>query len=1325
MNTQNNTVTVNSNIIAAPNLAAAITDGLTSINSGSNTTMVYTVTVSNIGTIGSTGVVATVNVPANTTVVANSISDSGAVQSGANGQQIVWPSFALNGGGASVMRQFTLKLNDPLPAGTSSTLTTSVTVDDDHSNGADSDPTNNMACDVDCINGIASTNFDLSIQITDGLDTINPGETMVYTLSVANVGNIVANNVLVKATIPANTTVVAGSISNGGSVQGSFVVWPLFTLAQQGSDTRQFTLQLSSTLPNPPPVNLSVTGTISGDAGEQNLANNSATDCDTIVIPPSMVNLAISQSNGLTDCAPLTQTVCYTLTICNLSNTTTTGILVTDTIPLGTDFVSASDGGTYNSATGMITWPLFTLSGGQSTTRSFTVRVHNPPNVGTSIVNTATVTDDGTHGPDKCMCNNTTTLTNPVCGQPELSIFKSLPTDCVTLGSTVTYSIVAATNNDVAVTGVVITDTIPANTTFVSASDGGTFANGVVTYPAFALGGQSVAHRTVTVTIAATVPVNGVTSIVNVVNAIDDGTHGTDALPSNNTFTLTTPICAPNPPDLAITKSVTVPCATLGANLIYTLTASTLNANAATGVVVTDAIPANTTYVSSSNGGTFANGVVTFPAFALSGNSTAIRTVTVAVAASLPDGVTSLSNICYVTDDHSNGADSNPSNNTFTLTTPICGQFPPDLAITKSVSVPCATLGANLIYTLVASTQNANPATGVVVTDTIPANTTYVSSSNGGTFANGVVTFPAFALNGNATAIRTVTVAVAASVPAGVTSLSNVCSVTDDHSNGADSNPSNNTFTLATPICVQPDLSITALDPAPCILPGSNLTYTLAAATNAAAVSNVTITDKIPTNSTYVSSSNGGTFANGVVTFPLFNLDANTTAIRTVTVAIPTNIASGTVFTNLSTVTDDGTHGSDSNTVNNVFTQITPVCLPNPPDLAITKSVNVPCATLGANLIYTLSASTQNANAATGVVITDTLPANTTFVSASNGGTFANGVVTFPSFALNGNSTAIRTVTVAVAASVPAGVTSLSNVASITDDGLHGPDSNPSNNTFTLSTPICTTSNPPDLAITKSVSVPCATLGANLVYTLTASTLNAVSATGIIVTDTLPANTTYVTSSNGGTFANGVVSFPAFALSGNSTATRTITVAVAATVPAGVTNLTNVATITDDGTHGTDTNTSNNSFTLSTPICTPQNPPDLAITKSVPVPCATLGTNLTYTLVATSQNANAATGVVVTDTIPANTTFVSASNGGTFANGVVTFPSFAMNGNSTAIRTVTVAVAASVPAGVTSLINVCSVTDYHSNGPDVNPNDNTYSLTTPICTQNAPDLAIT
>jgi len=286
-------------------------------------------------------------------------------------------------------------------------------------------------------------------------------------------------------------------------------------------------------------------------------------------------------------------------------------------------------------------------------------------------------------------------------------------------------------------------------------------------------------------------------------------------------------------------------------------------------------------------------------------------------------------------------------------------------------------------------------------------------------------------------------------------------------------------------------------------------------------------------------------------------------------------------------VFDDGSHGQDTNTANNTFSLTTPICSQTPPDLMVTKVLDVPCITLGANLTYTITVSSLNSVATTGVVATDTIPANTTFVSASDGGTFANGVVTFNIGALAGNSSVTRTLVVMAAATVPANVTTMTNVVSVTDDGTHGPDSNTNNNTFTLTKPICTTTGP-DLVLEQNSQQLCgssSTLAANFIYTLKVSEASGLAVPAVNVTDTIPPNSTFVSASNGGTFANGVVTFPAFDLAAATTALRTVTVTIPNPIPrpaaGSLITLANTATATAPSVTNLAHNTSTVTDTLS------------------------------------------------------------------------------------------------------------------------------------------------
>ena len=94
--------------------------------------------------------------------------------------------------------------------------------------------------------------------------------------------------------------------------------------------------------------------------------------------------------------------------------------------------------------------------------------------------------------------------------------------------------------------------------------------------------------------------------------------------------------------------------------------------------------------------------------------------------------------------------------------------------------------------------------------------------------------------------------------------------------------------------------------------------------------------------------------------------------------------------------------------------------------------------------------------------------------------------------------------------------------------------------------------------------------------------------------------------------------------------------------------------------------------------------PDLGVTKTdTPDPVA-LGSTLTYTVTATNHGPADATGVVVEDTIDANTTFVSTSLGNdcTFAAGVVTCELGDMANGDVVVFTITVTVNQTARVGV-------------------------------------------
>jgi uncharacterized repeat protein (TIGR01451 family) len=183
-----------------------------------------------------------------------------------------------------------------------------------------------------------------------------------------------------------------------------------------------------------------------------------------------------------------------------------------------------------------------------------------------------------------------------------------------------------------------------------------------------------------------------------------------------------------------------------------------------------------------------------------------------------------------------------------------------------------------------------------------------------------------------------------------------------------------------------PGLTISKAAPAT-VSSGANLTYTITYGnTGGADASSVVIKDPLPAGTTFVSATGGGTNSAGVVTWNVGTLTAGTTG-QTVSFTVNVTATSGSVDNTGYTIEATGVAPIPGPPV---FTQIGGASA----NLTISKAAPATVAS-GANLTYTITYGNTGTADATSVVISDTVPAGTTFVSATNGGTLGSGVVTW------------------------------------------------------------------------------------------------------------------------------------------------------------------------------------------------------------------------------------------------------------------------------------------------------------------------------------------
>ena len=1067
---------------------------------------------------------------------------------------------------------------------------------------------------------------------------VSVGGNEVYTITVTNTGSAATTGTTTVAdTLPANSTFVSdgGTGTFTGPTAGVLTDVLPSGLASGSADT--LTITVSPTTPGVM-VN-TATATDATDASTSSAtATTTATGTGTVAGFP---DLSITKAG-----APATigvgGTETYTLVVTAGTGTTAaTGVVVDDTLPAGATSVTETgpSGVTFTSAGGVATATIATLAAGSSDTLTLTATL-NAPGV---AVNTASVESpalDPTPADNVATASTTVTGTATVSGAPDLSITKTGTPATIAAGSAETYTlVVTAGTGTTAATGVVVTDLLPAGATSVTETGpaGVTFtsAGGVATATIATLAVGSSA----TLTLTATLNAPGVA-----VNTANVESAAVDPTPADNVSTATTTVTGTatvsGAPDLSIVKTGTPATIAVGSAETYTLvvTAGT-GTTAATGVVVADTLPAGATSVTETGpaGVTFtsAGGVATATIGTMAASTT--ETLTITATLNTPGVAVNTANV------ESAGVDATPADNVSTATTTVTGTATvsgaPDLSITKTGTPATIAVGSAETYTLVVTAGTGTAAaTAVVVTDLLPSGATSVTETGpaGVTFtsAGGVATATIGSMAASTT--ETLTLTATLNTPGLAVNTANV------ESAGVDATPADNVATATTTVTgtATPtvDLSVTKTAASNPATIGTAEVYTVVVKNNSTTTTatGVTLVDTLPANgNTYVTSA--GTISGNVLTDSIGSLAAG--ASDTITVSV-TPTASGFL---VNTATVEGSQ-VDNNQANNVATTVTPVSgtATATVDLSVTKTAATNPAIVNQNEVYTVVVTNNSATTgATGVAMADTLPANATFVSATDTTravtlTPTGGVLTdaIGNLALGASDTITVTVK-------PTATGTLVNTAAVTGDQV---DNVPANNTATVTTPVITLPTQANLSITKTATPTTGTVNQNLTYTITATNASgAASAAGVTVTDTLPAGVTFVSATDTTTNTtltdnNGTITDTIGNMAAGST--DTITVVVTPDQSVAGSSVTNSATVTT-----TTSNSSTNTTASVTTQIQSTTPPgaSLSITKTANA-TGNVGQNLTYTIIVSNTGSSAATGTTMTDTLPAGLTFVSATD---------------------------------------------------------------------------------
>jgi uncharacterized repeat protein (TIGR01451 family) len=280
-----------------------------------------------------------------------------------------------------------------------------------------------------------------------GPATVTAGQNATYTITITNKGPGNAQGVSLTDVEPAG--VMRLSLMQTSGPTGG-------TLPAGGTETFQLVVHVNANVPAG--AALTDTATVSSSTADSNTANNSASFTSTTA---TRADLAISKTGPAS--ASAGQNVTYTLSVTNTGPSDAQNVMVSDMLPSGESFVSASVGS--GSGTTYSSGNLGTLAAGGS--RVITVVAHVSSSPGSSTL-TDTATVSSSTG-DANLANNTARTTTAVTGLADLSVAKTGPAN-VTRGTNVTYTVKVVDSGPAAAQNVVLTDAVPAGMTFVSAA---------------------------------------------------------------------------------------------------------------------------------------------------------------------------------------------------------------------------------------------------------------------------------------------------------------------------------------------------------------------------------------------------------------------------------------------------------------------------------------------------------------------------------------------------------------------------------------------------------------------------------------------------------------------------------------------------------------------------------------------------------------------------------------------------------------------------------------------------------------------------------------
>ncbi len=1042
----------------------------------------------------------------------------------------------------------------------------------------------------------------LSISKVADVTTADPSDIITYNITYINIGTGVSGHVWINDTIPADTTFVS-SVPGYTSVSDDTYTWHFTGVA---TGTYWVILKVRVDVGTADGTTLANQVTLDYTDANGNQPYPIQVASATVIVTAPIMTISKFSDVNIADPSDI---ITYTITFKNLGTGIAGEVVIKDTIPVNTSYVSSSP--TYTSHSGDIyTWIFYNVKPGTyNITMDLKVDVDTAD--GVVLVNKVTLDyTDQNYNPyeQKIDYANVTTTAPIMTFSKDADVTTADPEDVITY--TIEFH-----NTGTGLAGKVwIKDTIPTETSYVSSS------------PKY----TSVAANTFTWYYTNLKP--GDYKIIIKVR-VDEGTKDETVLVNEVTLDYTDANGNPfaqqhdsatvivTAPIMTITKVADVKTADPGDSVIYTLEYINKGTGVAAHVWVNDTIPADTTYVTSTPAYTsFSSDTYTWH-FKDVRPGTYRITLEVKVDVDTDDGSNLVNEVTMdYTDANSNPYVQQKATATVIVTAPI-------MTINKVADVKTADPSDVIIYTIEYKNTGTGAAKYVWVNDTIPGKTVYISSIP--TYSSVSGNTHIWLFNNVKTGDYTITLKVRVKVgTADETPLTNL--VTLDYTDANGNQPYAQDSDTATVIVTAPIMTVGKFADVSTADPDDIITYTIKYENSGTGVAGlVWINDTIAPNTTYASSSPAYTSAAGDdYTWKINNVK---TGVYYITLIVRVDVSTPDKTLLVNKVTLDYT---DANKNPYPLENANAKVIVTSPIMSIRKDATVTTADPGDIVTYTLYYINTGTGNASKVYINDTIPSETVFHSSTPPFTSKTG--NLYSWLFTNVSTGNYSITIKL--QVKTGTKDKARVVNYVN--MEYSDANDNFYPAVNDTAIITTT-APVMTISKNADVKTADPGDIITYTITYTNTGTGTAGRVWINDTIPANTKYVssapthTSSSGNTYT--------WLFKNVKTGTYKVTLKVMVKTGTGDgTVLTNDVSLdyTDaNGGQPYPTQDDSTDVTATAPV--------MSISKVSDVPTANPGDIITYTITYTNTGTGVAGYVWINDTVPNNTIFVSSIPGHT------------------------------------------------------------------------------